>query len=266
MDYSISEALQYRTAGLVLIFLLYDIMCQYWVNFLRRFQGSQYLTVPPGMQIKRGIGLFHVHGHQDSCLFRFAPSFVSGARMIDGEILETLWEPLNGMAASTRTSTLALRQEVLDDHMGDSNFKKMIRIGPSDLVSFSQQCSTVADAVNSTSKKYHKVLEMSPQSESAFDDLTDRSAPDLVDQWRDMEKKAKRDRWTRLDAMDIYDVRISKGEGLHPDNDVHMEVIENAGQTMAQVLLEMTKADGPNIGRTGGTLWIADGLKIEEAQ
>lgn len=248
------------------MFLLYDIMCQYWVNFLRRFQGSQYLTVPPGMQIKRGIGLFHVHGHQDSCLFRFAPSFVSGAQMIDGEILETLWEPLNGMAASTRTSTLALRQEVLDNHMGDSNFKKMIRIGRSDLVSFSQPHPTVADPVNSTSKKYCKALEMSPQSESAFDELTNRSAPDLVDQWREMEKKAKKDRWTRPDAMDVYDVRILKGEWLHIDNGVCMGVTENSGKTMVQVLLEMTKADGPNISRTGGTLWIADGLKIEEAQ
>lgn len=49
--------------------------------------------------------------------------------MIDGEILETLWSVLNDISRSTRTATLAHRMEVLDDHMGDSNWKKIIGTG-----------------------------------------------------------------------------------------------------------------------------------------
>jgi len=51
--------------------------------------------------------------------------------MIDGEIAETLWAVLNSISPSLRTATLAHRSEVLDDHMNDSNWKKIIGIGES---------------------------------------------------------------------------------------------------------------------------------------
>jgi len=77
------------------------------------------------------IGLFHVHGHKDECLYRFATSYVPGAGVVDGEVLETLWAVLNSVSATTRTASIAHRTELLDDHMGDSNFKKMVNIGTS---------------------------------------------------------------------------------------------------------------------------------------
>ena len=49
--------------------------------------------------------------------------------MVDGEILETLWAVLNTVSASTRTASLAHWTEVLDEHMNDSNFKKLLHIG-----------------------------------------------------------------------------------------------------------------------------------------
>ena len=49
--------------------------------------------------------------------------------MVDGEVLETLWSVLNTVSASTQTASLAHRTEILDDHMNDSNFKKMLNIG-----------------------------------------------------------------------------------------------------------------------------------------
>ena len=72
--------------------------------------------------------MFHVHGHQDSCFFRYATLFIKGAGMVDGEILETLWSTLNSISPSLRTATLAHRSEVLDDHMNDGNWKKMVSI------------------------------------------------------------------------------------------------------------------------------------------
>lgn len=83
----------------------------------------------PGLNITTGIGLFHVHGHQDSCYARYAPSFIPGAGKEDGEILERLWGVLNRISAMARTMTLAHRTENLDANMGDSNFKKMINMG-----------------------------------------------------------------------------------------------------------------------------------------
>ena len=51
---------------------------------------SEHLTLPQ-MQLEKAIGLFHVHGHKQSCLFSYASTFILGDAMVDGEILETNW-------------------------------------------------------------------------------------------------------------------------------------------------------------------------------
>ncbi|KAA1480150.1 hypothetical protein DENSPDRAFT_790015, partial [Dentipellis sp. KUC8613] len=88
--------------------VMYDIMCQYGVNFVTRVQEYQFLDLPFKVEVRKGIGLFHVHGHEEKCFARFAPSF--------------------GMAKSHR-------QEMIDDHMNDSNWKKCV--GAGEFLSFS---------------------------------------------------------------------------------------------------------------------------------
>lgn len=104
-------------------------MCQYFKKLGTRFAENDYLELPEGVKLIPGIGLFHVHGHQPSCLVRYAPSFIKGAGQVDGEIIETLWSTLNDTSRSARTATLAHRAEMLDDHMNDSNWKKLTKIG-----------------------------------------------------------------------------------------------------------------------------------------
>ncbi|EGN91642.1 hypothetical protein SERLA73DRAFT_128099 [Serpula lacrymans var. lacrymans S7.3] len=82
---------------------------------------SPYLQVPSGVSMYKGIGLFHVHGHQDICFPRYAPNFIPGAGQVDGGISETLWAPLNEVSQSTRAMRKSHKQEILDNHMGDSN-------------------------------------------------------------------------------------------------------------------------------------------------
>ena len=48
---------------------------------------------------------------------------------MDGEILESLWSVLNEISSTTQNVTVASHIEMLDDHMGNSNFKKMLDIG-----------------------------------------------------------------------------------------------------------------------------------------
>ena len=69
MDYAFLNAINYIPM-IILILLLYDIMCQYWINFL--FRTEKVSTIPvlttllkmrTDLNIKCGIGLFHVHGH-----------------------------------------------------------------------------------------------------------------------------------------------------------------------------------------------------------
>ena len=133
MDYCVSEALKFNMDGIRRSMLLYDIMCQFWKNLRRRFQGSPYLSFPEAVEILQGIGLFHVHGHKDECYARYAPTFIPGAGMVDGEVLETLWAVLNGIANSIRSQSTGHRRETLDDHMNDSNWKKLVNIGECNL-------------------------------------------------------------------------------------------------------------------------------------
>jgi Kyakuja-Dileera-Zisupton transposase len=86
--------------------------------------------MPSGLSLKMGIGIWHVNGHVPECFVRYAPLFIDGVGNVDGEILETLWSSLNEISGSTRGMSTSHRRELLDDHMNDSNWKKLTRIGP----------------------------------------------------------------------------------------------------------------------------------------
>jgi hypothetical protein len=92
---------------------------QWWIGHL----------LTDGLEIDRAIGLFHVHCHKEECFHRFASSFIPGAAVVAGEILESLWSRLNLITTATRTATLAHRAEVIDDHVSDSNHKKAVGMG-----------------------------------------------------------------------------------------------------------------------------------------
>ncbi|KAF7970570.1 hypothetical protein HWV62_23675 [Athelia sp. TMB] len=129
MDMATSEANRFRMQNIKRSTWYYDIMCQYWVHLVERFEANPHLHFPGHLKILRAIGLFHVHGHQDDCFAKFAPTYVPGAGLVDGEILETLWAVLNHVSGSTRSQSTSFRRETLDDHMNDSNWKKLISQG-----------------------------------------------------------------------------------------------------------------------------------------
>jgi hypothetical protein len=131
MDYALCQALQHNSNGLTRAITFYDINCQYHKHLHERVDRSQYLALPPNMNIIPGIGLWHVHGHQDYCYPRYASNFIEGAARIDGEIMETLWAPLNIISPSARGMSTPHRKEVLDYQMNDCNFMKMIRMSGS---------------------------------------------------------------------------------------------------------------------------------------
>ena len=129
MDYSICKALSYNMEDIPVALVMYDTMCQYRVHFQERVKKSPELILSDSLKLWTGIGLFHIHGHQDSCLPRFSPSYIRGAKQVDGEIIETLWAPLNNISQSLRGMSLMHRQEVLDAHLNHSNWKKLVQIG-----------------------------------------------------------------------------------------------------------------------------------------
>jgi Kyakuja-Dileera-Zisupton transposase len=170
------------------LILYYDIVCQYIVHFLHRIGAH----LPEGLEVDAAIGLFHVHAHKEDCFFRYASSFIPGAGVVAGEILESLWSTLNSISPSARTATLAHRAEVIDDHASDSNHKKMLNM------------------VLALSKNHQMAVDMSNHAQEYYDSLSNQSGPIAVSKWKSDIEKVEENRIHNRSAMDIYGATISR--------------------------------------------------------
>jgi hypothetical protein len=128
MDYSICQALkQFPQHQQALI--IYDICCQWIIHFRERVSESEFLELWDSIEITGAVGKFHLAAHIPECFPKYSLNFIEGAGEVDGEVLKTLWSPMDLVAGLTQGMSVAHRQEVLDDYMNDSNWRKMIRIG-----------------------------------------------------------------------------------------------------------------------------------------
>jgi hypothetical protein len=169
------------------LMVIYDIVCQYIVHLLQRIGHK----LPAGLKIDRAIGLFHVHAHKEQCFFRYATSFIPGAGIVAGEILESLWSGLNGISPTTRTATLAHRAEILDDHACDSNHKKMLGI------------------TKWLCRRHLEASESLSQAEKYFDQLAQTADPRVVHHWSIGIESAEARRLKEPKAMDIYGAEVA---------------------------------------------------------
>ncbi|KAG2067292.1 hypothetical protein BDR04DRAFT_1159336 [Suillus decipiens] len=128
MDYAPCEAAWHNMEGITRAITFYNINCQYNKHFQDQVDQSQFLEIVLELIIIPGIGLWHVHGHQDSCYVWYALNFIEGISQIDREIMETLWACLNLISPAAQGMSSPHQQEYLDYQMNDSNFCKMIHM------------------------------------------------------------------------------------------------------------------------------------------
>jgi Kyakuja-Dileera-Zisupton transposase len=81
------------------------------------------------MELLVALGKFHLSAHIQECFVLYSLNFMYGSGQIDGEILETLWLPFNFISALAGTMSMASHHQLYDDHMRDSNWKKIAGIG-----------------------------------------------------------------------------------------------------------------------------------------
>lgn len=129
--------------------------------------------------------------------------------MIDGEILETLWAVLNHTSKSIRTATLANRAETLDDHMIDSNWKKLVGIGESEILQ-TYMIHFNVPSVKRTIKKYIRAAEESESFQKYFADLTAASPPQSVSKWTKEIEQAEQNRCVDPSSMNVMRPNIPK--------------------------------------------------------
>ena len=212
MDYSLCQSLQNTNMkGIIFVIVLYDIMCQYFKKFFQRVRASDYLTIDPALKILPGIGLFHVHDHVKVCFARYAPTLLPRAGRVDGEIIETLWSVLNHAAPCMRRATLAHRAELLDDHMGDNNWKKLLNISAwlPDILPI-----TGIVAVRSVCRKYRNAVEGAATSKQTFIEMNRSAGVADIAAWKLEAAEAEAAREGNPAAMDIYEARVPKSMGV----------------------------------------------------
>ncbi|KAG2108071.1 uncharacterized protein F5147DRAFT_745887 [Suillus discolor] len=233
MDYALCEALKLNAKGIRRVLTFYDVNCQYHKHLQDHIADSPLLKMHPELEITPGIGLWHVHGHQDSCYVRYASNFIQGAARIDGEIMETLWVPLNIISPVARGMGTPHRKECLDYQMNDCNFMKMIRMS------------------KSLCRKYKEAMKGVADSNMAFERLDETANANKVKDWEAQERLAHERQHHDPTAMDIYEVQLCKAP------------------TRKQQGLRLLTAQGRRPGegrRRGAATWLAEGLAIEEAQ
>jgi hypothetical protein len=251
MDWSLCEALATTNMGLIRLLLhIYDINCQYCKHLLERIQRNDMLSIPKDLTVFHAIGQFHIHGHKDDCLYRWATTYVPGAGVIDGEVLETLWAVLNTVSAATRTASLAHRTEILDDHMNDSNLKKMLHIGET-FTNHHFQLLIIAE-VTAVIGRYTRAVESLAEARAAYEGLNATAPDGYLDIWEASVQEAELQRSVDPTAMDIMQSRIKTGQSL---KDITADLLKE-------------EADTQRVAKDGGstTDWLLEGLKIEDDQ
>jgi hypothetical protein len=80
------------------------------------------------IDITPAVGKWHLAAHVQECFAKFSLNFIEGLAEVDGEIMEILWSELDLIAGITQGMTIAHHQEVLDDYINDSNWKKLLHL------------------------------------------------------------------------------------------------------------------------------------------
>jgi hypothetical protein len=128
IDYAFCQAIKNITKEQGLL-VIYDVCCQWRKKLQARIRNGRFLNIPPFEELLFGIGKFHLGGHIPECFPLYSLNFICGIGQIDGEVLETLWWPIDKIAGITRAMSKAHWREVLDDNMYDSDWKKWVGIG-----------------------------------------------------------------------------------------------------------------------------------------
>lgn len=196
------------------VMFMYNIVCQYIIYLLERIG----YALPPGLEIDRAIGMFHVHAHKEQCFFRYAPSLIPGAADVSGEIMESNWSILNGVSPSTRTATLAHRAEVLDDHACDLNHKKMLGMTK-------YLCRQHKDAMLNLD-----------EATQYFAELTNDADELAIQQWTEEIERAEQTRLVNAADMDIYGARV--GHMTREPTDPSSSGSDTAPKSATEIWLE----------------------------
>ena len=190
MDYSICQVLK-RFPCHVQALIIYNICCQWCINFQQRISKLEFLKLFDSLEITGAIGKWHLAAHIPECFPKFSLNFVEGYGEVDGEILETLW---SGMV---QVMSITHHQEVIDEHMNDSNWRKFIQIRKH--LFYMYQCNRLKQsAADSLCEKWTWATKGLSEMRPIFEQLSDSLDASLVQEWTAQERVAMEEHGDRL--------------------------------------------------------------------
>jgi Kyakuja-Dileera-Zisupton transposase len=158
------------------------------------------------IDITPAVGKWHLAAHVRECFAKFSLNFIEGSAEVDGEIMETLWSGLDLIAGITQGMTIAHRQEVLDDYINDSNWKKLLHLRRSSIKHlFSPITPCTAKRLV---QKWETAKAHVQTTEHAFKGLSSSLEPEWIAEWTLDEARVMAERG---ESMGIYDVALGKG-------------------------------------------------------
>ena len=186
--------------------ITYDICCQWIIHFQERVAESESLELSDSWNITGAVGKWHLAVHIPECFPKYTLNFVEGAGEVDGDILETLWSGMDEVAGLAQAMSLAHHQEVLDDYMNDSNWRKMIRTGRI-LYCMCYLIEPTLRIADSLCKKWSRAKEGVSETKPAFEQLTECLDVALVQEWTAQERIAMENRG---EDLRIYEVKLER--------------------------------------------------------
>lgn len=109
----------------------YDIACQWDKKFWQRMANfpDTWAINAGAVSLKFLVPKFHLPAHVEKCHRDYSFNFTKRVGRTDGEAPERGWSKLNPLASSTKEMGPGSRLDTIEDHMGDSNWKKVTGLG-----------------------------------------------------------------------------------------------------------------------------------------
>ncbi|KAJ7604018.1 hypothetical protein FB45DRAFT_881028 [Roridomyces roridus] len=209
MDYIFASILRHLHAGLPKI-ISYDIVCQWWKNLAKRLK-----ELPPL-----------------ACQLAYSLNTVPGSAQTNGEGIERPWAHLGGVASSTREMGPGSREDVLNCHLGNWNWDKLVNLADRLRIRLDREMD-----------------EYETQSES-FNNFSGQQAK-RVPEWQRMIEEWEADPAGKKDPYEKTHRGITEKDVL-----LRLEKAE----------AERVKAGIPSVHTVSPCSFIAAGLEVEEEQ
>ncbi|KAJ7584153.1 hypothetical protein C8J56DRAFT_1054689 [Mycena floridula] len=220
MDFCLFSTLAATLVALV--YLSYDIMCQYNVNF-----GSRMQRFPKDWSVNTGktsfkwlIPKFHLPAHIPKCHRQFSFNFLRGCGRTEGEAVERAWSKLNPLAWSTKEMGPGSRRDTLNDHIGHSNWKKIGQMGRSLLTKLFHAIPARAVHRERLDGLEYALLNHQRSGDAANDDLDPLSSmtTEMLGEWRkevetwEEDPEAPNPFEPRVNAPTVQSVRLTMAQ------------------------------------------------------